>query len=54
MTFSSHPAAVLQLKVWRPRWVDGVALAIGSMAPDLAYALDPGGGALREPESRLQ
>ncbi|GID96179.1 DUF4184 family protein [Amorphoplanes digitatis] len=40
LTFPSHPATVLPLKLWRPRWFDGVALAIGSMAPDLAYALD--------------
>ncbi|HEX6685869.1 MAG TPA: DUF4184 family protein [Candidatus Limnocylindrales bacterium] len=39
-TFPAHPAAVLPLKLWRPRWFDGVALTIGSMAPDLAYALD--------------
>jgi hypothetical protein len=43
LTFPSHPAAVLPLKVWRPRWFDGVALAVGSMAPDLAYALDGSG-----------
>lgn len=39
-TFPAHPAAVLPLKLWRPAWFDGVALAAGSMAPDLAYALD--------------
>lgn len=39
-TFPAHPAAVLPLKLWRPTWFDGVALAVGSMAPDLAYALD--------------
>ncbi len=38
-TFPSHAAAVLPLKVWRPRWFDGVALVIGSAAPDLAYPL---------------
>ncbi|GLW33360.1 DUF4184 family protein [Actinoplanes regularis] len=43
LTFPSHPAAVLPLKTWRPRWFDGVALAVGSMAPDLAYALDGSG-----------
>ncbi|MET8148296.1 DUF4184 family protein [Actinoplanes sp. NPDC049668] len=43
LTFPSHPAAVLPLKLWRPRWFDGVALAVGSMAPDLAYALDGSG-----------
>jgi hypothetical protein len=35
--------AVLPLKLWRPRWFDGVALVLGSMAPDLAYALDGSG-----------
>jgi len=39
-TFPAHPAAVLPLKLWRPAWFDGVALAVGSMAPDLAYGLD--------------
>ena len=38
-TFPSHAAAVLPLKLWRPRWFDGVALVIGSMAPDLGYPL---------------
>jgi hypothetical protein len=39
-TFPAHPAAVLSLKLWRPAWFDGVALTLGSMAPDLAYTLD--------------
>ena len=38
-TFPSHAAAVLPLKVWRPRWFDGVALVVGSTAPDLGYPL---------------
>jgi hypothetical protein len=38
-TFPSHAAAVLPLKLWRPRWFDGVALVVGSMAPDLAFPL---------------
>ncbi|MDG6103133.1 DUF4184 family protein [Dactylosporangium aurantiacum] len=38
-TFPSHAAAVLPLKLWRPAWFDGVALVIGSAAPDLPYAL---------------
>jgi hypothetical protein len=38
-TFPSHAAAVLPLKLWRPRWFDGVALVIGSAAPDLPYAV---------------
>jgi hypothetical protein len=38
-TFPSHAAAVLPLKLWRPTWFDGVALVIGSTAPDLGYPL---------------
>src|SRR3954464_368087 len=38
-TFPSHAAAVLPLKLWRPGWFDGVALVVGSAAPDLAYPL---------------
>jgi hypothetical protein len=41
LTFPSHAAAVLPLKLWRRRWFDGVALVIGSAAPDLPYSLDP-------------
>lgn len=37
MTFPSHAAAVLPLKLWRPRWFDGIALVIGSTSTDLAY-----------------
>lgn len=40
LTLPTHPLAVLPLKLWRPRWFDGVALVIGTVAPDLAYALD--------------
>lgn len=43
LTFPTHPAAVVPLKVWRPRWFDGVALVVGSVAPDLAYVLDGSG-----------
>lgn len=39
-TFPSHAAAVLPLKLWRPRRFDGVALVTGSAAPDLYYALN--------------
>jgi hypothetical protein len=42
-TFPTHPVAVLPLKIWRPRWFDGVALVLGSMAPDAAYVLDGSG-----------
>ncbi|WP_432836831.1 DUF4184 family protein [Dactylosporangium sp. CA-092794] len=38
-TLPTHPLAVLPLKLWRPRWFDGVALATGACAPDMAYAL---------------
>lgn len=41
LTFPSHAAAVLPLKLARRRWFDGVALVIGSAAPDLPYSLDP-------------
>ncbi|NYF58594.1 DUF4184 family protein [Micromonospora purpureochromogenes] len=43
LTFPSHAALPLPLKLWRPRWFDGVALVVGSAAPDLAYALDGSG-----------
>jgi hypothetical protein len=43
MTFPSHPSVVLPLKLWRPRWFDGVALVLGSAAPDLAYLVDGSG-----------
>ncbi|GAA3457050.1 hypothetical protein GCM10018962_88840 [Dactylosporangium matsuzakiense] len=39
-TLPTHPLAVLPLKLWKPRWFDGVALATGACAPDFAYALD--------------
>ncbi|MBL7253029.1 DUF4184 family protein [Paractinoplanes lichenicola] len=42
LTVPTHPLVAV-LKLWRPRWFDGVALVIGSMAPDLAYALDGSG-----------
>jgi hypothetical protein len=34
LTFPSHAAAVVPLKLWRRRWFDGVALVIGSAAPN--------------------
>jgi hypothetical protein len=43
LTVPTHPVAVLPLKLWRPQWFDGVALAVGSTAPDLAYPLDGSG-----------
>jgi hypothetical protein len=39
LTYFAHQLFVLPLKVARPRWFDGTALCIGSMAPDFAYAL---------------
>ncbi|MEU4776324.1 DUF4184 family protein [Micromonospora sp. NPDC023633] len=38
LTFPSHPGVVLPLKLWRPRWFDGVALTTGAVAPDIRYA----------------
>jgi len=38
LTLPTHPIAVVPLKLWRPRWFDGVALVIGAIAPDLGYA----------------
>ncbi|HEY8453643.1 MAG: DUF4184 family protein [Micromonosporaceae bacterium] len=43
MTFPTHPAAVVAMKLWRPRRFDGVALVLGAMAPDLAYVVDGSG-----------
>ncbi|MFJ6199426.1 DUF4184 family protein [Micromonospora sp. NPDC092111] len=39
LTFPSHLAPVLPLKLWRPNWFDGVALCTGAVAPDVAYLL---------------
>ena len=39
LTFPSHAAAVMPLKIRRPEWFDGVALVVGSTAPDLPYAV---------------
>jgi len=39
-TFFAHQVLVIPLKAIRPRWFDGTALCVGSMAPDLSYALD--------------
>jgi hypothetical protein len=41
LTFPSHAAAVVPLKLWRRRWFDGVALVIGSAAPDIPYSVEP-------------
>jgi hypothetical protein len=40
LTLPTHPLAVVPLKLWRPHWFDGVALAVGAIAPDVAYAAD--------------
>ncbi|HEY0696490.1 MAG TPA: DUF4184 family protein, partial [Micromonospora sp.] len=37
LTFPSHAAAALALKLWRPAWFDGVALVAGTVAPDVVY-----------------
>ncbi|MFI7024678.1 DUF4184 family protein [Micromonospora sp. NPDC049900] len=37
LTFPAHLAPVLAVRVWRPRWCDGVALSAGAVAPDVAY-----------------
>jgi hypothetical protein len=37
LTFPSHAAAILPLKLWRPRRFDGVALVVGSASADLIY-----------------
>jgi len=39
MTFLSHQAVVLPLKIGAPRVTSGTALALGSMAPDVEYFL---------------
>ncbi|MEY4576015.1 MAG: hypothetical protein RL701_718, partial [Pseudomonadota bacterium] len=39
-TFFAHQTIVMPFKWAKPRWFDGMALCIGSMAPDFAYALD--------------
>jgi hypothetical protein len=38
-TLFAHQVPAVGLKVARPKWFDGTALAIGSMAPDLGYAV---------------
>jgi hypothetical protein len=35
----SHQALVLPLKRWRPRWFSGLALVLGTLAPDLVFIL---------------
>lgn len=39
LTYFAHQLFVLPFKATRPRWFDGTALCIGSMAPDFAYAM---------------
>ncbi len=39
LTFPAHQVAVIPLKLWRPRWFDGIALVVGAGAPDLFYFL---------------
>lgn len=40
LTLPTHPVAAVALKRWRPGWFDGVALTIGAVAPDVAFAVD--------------
>jgi hypothetical protein len=35
----SHQAPVLPLKLWRPAWFSGLALVLGTVAPDLVFIL---------------
>ncbi|MGB8861483.1 MAG: DUF4184 family protein [Ilumatobacteraceae bacterium] len=39
LTLFAHQVPALGLKMARPKWFDGTALCIGSMAPDLAYSV---------------
>jgi hypothetical protein len=41
---------VLPLKLWRPRWFDGVALCTGAAAPDVSYGFDGFGVTIRSHE----
>ena len=41
LTFPAHQAAILPLKLWRPRWFDGTALVVGAGSPDLFNAFAP-------------
>jgi hypothetical protein len=50
LTFPSHQAVVLPLKLWRPRWFDGVALCAGAAAPDVSYGFDGFGITIRSHE----
>ena len=38
LTLPTHPIAVIPLLFWRPRWFDGVALVVGAISPDVAFA----------------
>jgi hypothetical protein len=50
LTFPNHQAVVLPLKLWRPRWFDGVALCTGAAAPDVSYGFDGLGVTIRSHE----
>jgi hypothetical protein len=39
VTLFAHQVPAMGLKFSRPKWFDGTALCIGSMAPDLAYSV---------------
>ena len=40
VTFPAHQAGVLPLKVWKPKWFDGLALVVGAGSPDLFLTLN--------------
>jgi hypothetical protein len=50
LTFPSHQGVVLPLKLWRPKWFDGVALCTGAAAPDVSYGFDGLGVTIRSHE----
>lgn len=39
LTWFAHQVPVVGMKMARPRWFDGTALVMGSMGPDVAYAV---------------
>lgn len=39
LTLFAHQVPTMAIKMARPKWVDGTALCVGSMTPDLAYSV---------------
>ena len=39
LTLFAHQVPTMGMKMARPRWFDGTALCVGSMAPDFAYSV---------------